>query len=67
MTKSWRQEKNASAFFESQKTAVAEGKSRLEKNSSEFFDLKEGVTLLTAVEYKQMIRKIGFQQAKKRE
>jgi len=40
MTKSWRLEKNASAFFESQKTAVPEGKSRLEKNpknSDKFF------------------------------
>jgi len=28
-------------------TAVPEGKSGLEKNLSEFFDLKEGVTLIT--------------------
>jgi len=47
-------------------TAVPEGKSRLDKNSSEFCDLREGVTLLTAAEYKIMIRKIGFQQSQKK-
>ena len=85
MTTSWRQEKNASAFFElptmplaivaspAGETAVPEGKNGLEKSSKSsdeplrypegFFDLKEGVTLLTATEYKKMIRKIGFQQS----
>jgi hypothetical protein len=32
MTKSWRQEKNASAFFETQETALPERKNWLKKN-----------------------------------
>jgi len=40
MTESWRQEKNTSAFFEFQETALPEGKNRPEKNpknSDNFF------------------------------
>ena len=35
------------------------------RRTSRFFDMREGVPLLTAAEYKQMIRKIGFQQSLK--
>jgi len=40
---------------------------RHQKNGEAFFDMREGVTLLTAAEYKQTIRKIGFQQSRKKQ
>jgi hypothetical protein len=44
-----------------------EGKSRLEKNSSEFFDLREGVTLITGRRIVPDYRKNwDFYKAKKR-
>ncbi len=98
MTESWRQEKNASAFFELPahlgtakmlsplpESALALGNGRFPpywdastsgetvflkgrtgwRRTIRFFDMREGVTLLTAAERKQMVRKIGFQQSPK--
>jgi len=43
-------------------TAVPEGKSRLEKNLSEFFDLREGVTLITIKDINESHDKTRFLQ-----